>query len=604
MRTVSPETTYRRFHASELSSSGPSTDAAQQLRLLQLESLWKTDADAALAVLDSFAVASQEPRILATSAELALARAEAKRDASAAAGYFLVAADRAYLYLRRIPTMPSEELYSIRFTRTREIYNRAVARFVQLRCSGGSCPDAEIEVAVLGERFVVHQEDSARTVPPSEVDRLRPAMVIDVVGFRNRYVRSGLGAALVASRANDGRDPLDSLLPPEGVVRAVTGLARFRPCTTADGDAARCVDVSFYDARRFGAARIDAIWFPLEADFTVPYGLLLARVDLLRMGIEGLFDPAAERAHRGVFLMETYDPNKIPILLVHGLSSSPLVWMEVTNELAGDPELRDSYQVWHYMYPTGLPFLYSAMSFRADLDSARRALDPELDDPAMQSLVLIGHSMGGLLARAVSTDSGDVLWNTVFSVPPSALVASPEDVATMRSVLELTALPYVGRVIFVATPHRGSAVADGLLGRLFSGLVSLPQDYRELFVRIARDNRDAIRPAMRELLSDGGPTSIRALSPRNPLLQSFASLPIAPGIPYHSIVGDRGRSRGRRSDGVVAYESAHLEGASSEAIFPADHGAASDPYAIAEMRRILREHLAASGGARAATSLP
>jgi hypothetical protein len=85
---------------------------------------------------------------------------------------------------------------------------------------------------------------------------------------------------------------------------------------------------------------------------------------------------------------------------------------------------------------------------------------------------------------------------------------------------------------------------------------------------------------------------------------AFASLPIARGVPYHSIIGDRGRSTGRRSDGVVTYDSAHLDGASSEIIFPAGHGAASDPYAIAEMRRILREQLAASGGARIAASLP
>jgi pimeloyl-ACP methyl ester carboxylesterase len=591
VRDVSPQATYRALHASELSADVPSADAMQQLRLLQLDRLWAADRTAALAVLDNFAIATRTPRILATAAELALGHAEAARSSTASAALFLVAADRAERYLSLAREMPTEEIYSLRFTRTREVYNRAVAGFIELACSRARCDGREFEVDQLGERFIVRVTLADREVPLTEIDELRAAMSIDVRGLRNRYVRTGIGAALVAMRANDGRAPLDSLLPPEGVVRPVTALIHFSSCRGTDGDSARCAAVSLYDPRRYGFASIGGQALPLEADFTAPFAMLLAHSDLRRLGIAGLLDPARNEAHRGVFLMESYDPRKMPVVLIHGLTSSPLVWMEVTNELAGDPALRDGYQIWHYMYPSGLPFLYSSMLFRRDLEAARRLVDPDLGDQAMQFMVLIGHSMGGLIARAMVTDSDSALWDQAFSISPDRLRASEADLETLKSIFELTRLPYVGRVVFVATPHRGSELADALVGRLFSRLVSLPDEYTGLFTRVSEQNLDVVRPSMLSLLRRGGPTSIGALSPENPVLRTFSALPIAAAVQYHSIIGDRGRSRGLRSDGVVLYESAHLGGASSEVIFPASHAAASDPYAVAEMQRILHEQL-------------
>ena len=66
-------------------------------------------------------------------------------------------------------------------------------------------------------------------------------------------------------------------------------------------------------------------------------------------------------------LIHPYDPNKIPILFIHGLISSPISWQNLTNDLCSDPEILEHYQPWFFLYPTGQPVLESAAQLRQDL---------------------------------------------------------------------------------------------------------------------------------------------------------------------------------------------------------------------------------------------
>ena len=78
-------------------------------------------------------------------------------------------------------------------------------------------------------------------------------------------------------------------------------------------------------------------------------------------------------------------------------------------------------------------------------------------------------------------------------------------------------------------------------------------------------------------------------------MEAVNKLPITPGIPYHSIMGDRGRGdTPNSSDGIVPYWSSHLDGAKSELIVNSDHGAQYNPQAIQEVGRILKLNLARS----------
>jgi hypothetical protein len=72
-------------------------------------------------------------------------------------------------------------------------------------------------------------------------------------------------------------------------------------------------------------------------------------------------------------------------------------------------------------------------------------------------------------------------------------------------------------------------------------------------------------------------------------VKAINTIPITPGIPYHTIMGDRGKGDApNSSDGVVPYWSSHMKGAQSELIVPSGHAAHQNPQAIEEVRRILK----------------
>jgi hypothetical protein len=61
-------------------------------------------------------------------------------------------------------------------------------------------------------------------------------------------------------------------------------------------------------------------------------------------------------------------------------------------------------------------------------------------------------------------------------------------------------------------------------------------------------------------------------------------------IPYHAIIGDRGRVDSPNSSDGVCWSS-YLDGAKSEKIGPSGHGANQNPKGMAEVARILKQHV-------------
>ena len=116
-------------------------------------------------------------------------------------------------------------------------------------------------------------------------------------------------------------------------------------------------------------------------------------------------------------MVEPFDPNKIPVLMVHGLWSSPMTWMEMFNDLLAYPEIRSNYQFWFYLYPTGQPFWNSANQLRDDLTELRQSLDPGHSNPIFDHMVLVGHSMGGLVTMMQTLESGQDFWNILSDHP-------------------------------------------------------------------------------------------------------------------------------------------------------------------------------------------
>ena len=208
--------------------------------------------------------------------------------------------------------------------------------------------------------------------------------------------------------------------------------------------------------------------------------------------------------------------------------------------------------------------------------------------PDHKNMVIIGHSMGSLISRLMITDAGDKLWIKAFGQPPSETKFTGRSRELLLDALVFSDRKEIDRAVFFSGPHRGSELASNWVGAIASRLVKMPS--------LIADTRDVVLSAatadVAGLAMQNAPNSIGTLSPTNPFVVEINKLPIVPRVPYHSIIGDRGKGdTPDSSDGVVAYWSAHLEGAVSEKIVPSGHSSHQHPEGIAEARRILRLHL-------------
>src|SRR5262249_50427913 len=273
---------------------------------------------------------------------------------------------------------------------------------------------------------------------------------------------------------------------------------------------------------------------------------------------------------------------------VHGLLSSPLAWAETYNEMCNDPALDDHYQFWLFLYATGEPIPVAAAHLRETLREAMATFDPSGSEPALRQMVVVGHSQGGLLTKILAQDSGLTIWNAVVNVPYPASLLAPESQALLDRALIFRPEPYVHRLVFIATPHGGSPVADGPLGR-FGLVLSRPQGST---ARIGAELEARCVPDSYTGGLRGETFSLRNLSRSSRVMQGLRSIPIDPGAPHHSIVLQlKHHSAYGRSDGLVPYESSHLPSATSEVLVPGFHVQVGQQGVTDELRRILRIHV-------------
>jgi pimeloyl-ACP methyl ester carboxylesterase len=258
----------------------------------------------------------------------------------------------------------------------------------------------------------------------------------------------------------------------------------------------------------------------------------------------------------------------------------------MANEIQNDPVLRERLQFWLFSYNTSNPILISASELREGLRRTLAEVDPDGRDPALQTLVLIGHSQGGLLARLMVTDSGTRFWDGVSRVPLDEVKASPETRALVERTMFFKPLPFVRRVVFIATPHQGSFRVGTFLLDVVRWVVTLPVTLVKEVKELAEQNPDLLGSA--DL-----PTAVDNMRPGNRFVRTLSSSPIADGVTTHSVIAVRGDGPiSSLGDGVVMYDSAHLEGVESEKVVHSGHSTQGEPATIEEVRRILREHIA------------
>ncbi|MCX6968887.1 MAG: alpha/beta hydrolase [Verrucomicrobia bacterium] len=403
------------------------------------------------------------------------------------------------------------------------------------------------------------------TIPASSFASLKPASEVHHALVKDWQARPGVGAPVAAKWNPPANKAQAKFAPPTGYIAPVTAWLEF------SGKTGGKVRLKFLDPTVVKSVRSDGKTLPLAADFSAPLVDQTRNVRELLLALEGLIDPEVHDASLG--MLQPYDPEKIPVVFIHGLMSHPRMWRDVINDLMADPDISARYQFWVYYYPTGWPIAYSAMRLREDLAAVDKALGRQKD------IVLVGHSMGGLLARMQAISPGDTLMHALL--PQSRWEQFKKTPAThiARKSIEFHANPDVERIIFISTPHRGSGMADWSLTTWFTKFIHLPSKLTSAAVDLI--------PTL--LTNPEHYTSISRLSPTNPLYKALEKIPIR--APHHSIIGDRGRGdTPNSSDGVVPYWSSHLDSAESEVIVPDDHGSFDAPAAIAEIKRILEKN--------------
>jgi pimeloyl-ACP methyl ester carboxylesterase len=495
------------------------------------------------------------------SAEIVKAQQLDRRDPLPALGEYITAAETASRQLQRNPQDEPAQ----------QAYNFAVGRII------GTIRDAKIDpwsqslrVPASGGEFVLTHKPDPRPQWNPALYTFTPADQFDIHGtyVTERTTRSGLGAPLVAVGREIDKDARANFSLSR-IYYGVTAIARF--------ENRRCV-LSFHDPLAEETIQMGDHTYPLAADFTVPLAVMLASTDPKKYELARLLNPAKYAETASISRLQPYDPNKTVVLVIHGLMDSQATWTPMLNRLRGDADIRRNYQFWFYSYPSGYPYPYSASILRHELDGIEKRF------PLRKKMVVIGHSMGGCISRLLITDTDEKLWMKIFNKPPEQVPFSPQNRKLFTDALIFKHRSEVGRVIFISAPLRGSDLASNWLGRIGSSLVRAPST----LLSAGSSAIEFTTFQSGDLKLKRIPNSVDTLAPNNRFVKAINTIPITPGIPYHTIMGDRGRGDApNSSDGVVPYWSSHMDGAKSELIVPSGHPAHQNAQAIGEVNRIL-----------------
>ncbi|WP_431023390.1 lipase family alpha/beta hydrolase [Halomonas sp. H5] len=546
---------------------------------------------------------------LSTLAELWLWQALEREadDPEASFAAYLESARHAYGYLFLTERAPGARALEGRQFQVRDFYNyatqQAVARLFDDYRAGLAeiVSDAE-PVAARGEddvwleragwRLGVDMESVRLPGQQTLPQGLLPAASLTFSGLRNRYRRDGLGAELVVEGADRVRHGRRATQPfTESPFPAITVLLRFPGDDLASLLAGHEVHVEAYDPYRWRRVTLAGESVPLAGNFTSGYGLWLARSGFAQEALRTLIGRGQGLEEPHLYLMQPYDPERRVVVMLHGLASSPEAWINLANEVLGDETLRRHYQLWQVYYPTSAPIAFNHRAIREALAATLAHFDPSGRAQASREMVVVGHSMGGVLARLLVSEGGEGLWQGVER-------AYDLDAET-RERLRPRLAPYVNfqpmeavtRAVFIAAPHRGTPFAEGRLSRGVAALVRLPAvaatrlaEVAQLMLAPEATPPESLARSM---------NSIRALSYRAPFMRLSAYLPIGDAVRYHSIIANATPERplARSNDGVVPYLSAHLPGAESERVIESGHSVQETPEAALEIRRILHRHL-------------
>ncbi len=484
VQRVDPRLVHQTLTANVLSTGEPGPFSVQLLRRLNLHDKFAAEPAAVLAGLHKALKPKGDEDRLITLAELSFFHAEQSEERS----YYLASAVYAYAYLFPGVHGTPPDRVDPRLRLAVDLYNRALTRGlaspdgeeVRLKAGRHKLPFGELEIALDEENL---------TWAGYRLKNFVPALELEVRGLRNRYRKPGIGAPLAAAHAplESSASKQHSRIPP-GLKIPVTAFLRLDDPRGALRSGRLRGSLELYNPLSARSVMVNGSPVPIEYETTTWLAYTLEGAPIWDFEIAGFRSSdfqltGAKEFKDGLFMLQPHRFGGIPVVLVPGTASSPARWAEMINELANDRRIQGRYEVWLFMYNTGNPVAYSAALLREALANVVTELDPEGKDPGLQQMVVMGHSQGGLLTKMTVIDSGNKFWTAISDVPFDEVEVSTE----MRELVErsffVKPLPFVRRVVFIATPHRGSYQAAGFLGRFAAWLVRLPG----AFTRLSRD---------------------------------------------------------------------------------------------------------------------
>jgi pimeloyl-ACP methyl ester carboxylesterase len=588
------QTVHRELTSNVLSTGELSRFSDNVLRQYALETLVAEDAATALAELHAAVAADPSPDVLFALAELSFWHAER----GGGQPHYLASAVYAFEYL--FPegggTPPSP--FDPRFRWAADIYNRALTEGLASADRGEFEPRSGFYRLPFGKLEIAFDQadllwDGRRLTGFVPVAEFR------VRGLRNRYRQAGLGAPLAASTSP--LQPREGFQVGQRVKVPITAILSLQDARRRLASGHVIARLDLYTPTDAASVAIAGQEVPIEVEPSAALAHTLSDPELWAVEIRGFFAGGSlgELPTR-LAATEPYRPGRFPVIFVHGTASSAGRWANMVNDLKNDPLIGSLFQFWFFTYETGNPIPYSALVLRNALTEAVDDLDPDADDPALREMVVIGHSQGGLLAKMTVIHTGSRLYDHLASKPLEDLRVDRETRALVRNALFVEPAPYVRRVVFLSTPHRGSYLAERSISRLIGRLVRLPVDLATTTSGLLTANADALRFDPRGIRLG----SLYGMTPGSPLITGLAEISMVPEVAAHSIIAVKGNGPPELgSDGVVRYQSAHIEGVESELIVRSGHSSQSNPHTIAEIRRILLLH-AAKACARNGTGCP
>lgn len=464
-------------------------------------------------------------------------------------------------------------------TPARDTYNAACGELTALLRSseGGRLWNHPLTLAGNNTTYHLQLEPAGNAVwAPNYFNTFELERQVKEKLIKKENIQQGVGGALVGVRI---LNPPEKFAPRRGITAPVTATLDFH---------ATDATLALRRTAKQPTATLEGKTRPLAANFSAPISYYKPPGNLLLVGLMAGLRSSRYIDKTGLYFMQPYDPDRIPLVFVHGLFSTPFNWVQTINGLQADPEIRKHYQFWVFAYPTGSPILYSGLRLREELARVDQVY------PNHKPYVVVGHSMGGMLTRMQVVTVTAAMWEKALGETAKKIVRENSSNSLIVRSATFQANPRIKRVVFICTPHRGSEMASSGLGKLGISLIALP-------FNMATKLKDTLTSAELVQLTGSSkrlPNSITGLKPSNPALPVINSAPIA--VPYHSIIGDRGKDHCPNcTDGVVPYWSSHLDGAKSECIVPGPHGSCELPQTIAELDRILRLNLGLRSTSRA-----